>query len=187
MAEGQPGRYQRSASGMVGAMILCVLLVAGFVLFRSLVRTDPDGTPKALDYRSDVRDLQESGVDVIYPRSLPSGWKVTHVDYVPGSTPGFGLSMLTPANQYVGFREDSRSVPDLLSTYVDANATGGDTATVEGAITSSWTTWADEGGDHAYATTYGGQSLLVFGSGSDADLRTVLTALTTEPLPKRGS
>ena len=31
MAEGQPGRYQRSASGMVGAMILCLLLVVAFV------------------------------------------------------------------------------------------------------------------------------------------------------------
>ena len=178
-ARERAGRYERSASGMVGAMVLCLLLIGGFVGFRALIRSNPDGTPTAIDYRSEVRDLQRAGTEVVYPRALPTGWIATQVDYRPGTPPGIGLSLLTDGEEYIGVQQDSRSVADLLTTYVDAHATGGDPVKIPGAITEDWTSWADDGGDHALATTYGGGSLLVFGSASESDLRTVVEALTT--------
>lgn len=182
----QPARYQRSFGGLVGALLLTLLLIGSFVLLRACNRTGLDVKPTPVDYLADVHYAQQNGARPVYPPSLPAGWIVTAVDFTPGAHPAFGLSMLTPAGAYVGLRQDPRPVSDLLTTYVDAHAQDDGPVSVSSALTSRWESWSDAGGDHALATTYDGNSLLVFGSGTPADLQIVGRALTTKPAPRTG-
>ena len=69
----QPGRYQRSASGMVGAMLVTLLAILAFVVFRACNRTDLEVGPDHVDYLAQVGYAQRSGADLVYPASLPAG------------------------------------------------------------------------------------------------------------------
>ena len=134
---GQPSRYQRSTSGMVGALLLTFLFVIGFVVLRGCNRANPDVRPDHVDYRAQVGFAQQAGADLVYPSRLPAGWYATRVDYEPGTSPELGISMLTP-DQYVGVRQSPRDIPELLATYVDAQPVAGASVTVDGGVVLRW-------------------------------------------------
>ena len=46
----QAGRYQRSAGGMVGAMVVLVVLLVAWVGFKSLTTDQPDTAVRTVDY-----------------------------------------------------------------------------------------------------------------------------------------
>jgi hypothetical protein len=181
----QPGRYQRSTSGMVGALLVTLLVILAFVGFRALNRSNLDVKPERVDYLAQVRYAQQAGSDVVYPARLPSGWYATQVTLSPGTPSELELSMLTGDGAYVGFVESPESLPDLLSTYVDPHATGGQPTTVTGSVVARWSTWTDGGGDTALAAQRGQgknrQSLLVFGTVTQAQLEDLASSLTTSP------
>jgi len=178
----RPGRYDRSSSGMVGALLVTLLVIGAFVAFRALNRTDLEVKPGKVDYLAQVRYAQQSGADVVYPADLPSGWTATQVTFSPGPPPGLDLSMLTDGDAYVGFVESPRSVPDLLTTYVDPHATGDGSVTVSGSVASRWSVWTDESGDTALAARRGrgrGEvTLLVFGTATRTQLEALASSLT---------
>jgi len=183
----QPGRYQRSTSGMVGALIVTLLVILAFVAFRAFDRSDVDVKPEKVDYLAQVRYAQQAGTDVVYPDRLPHGWYATQVTFSPAKEPGIELSMLTGEGEYAGFVESPASPPELLSTYVDANPESGGPVTVDGSMVTRWDTWTDSGGDHALVAQRGHgsseESLLVFGTVSPAELEQLAAALTTDPVP----
>ena len=181
---GQPSRYQRSTSGMVGALLLTFLFVIGFVAFRGCNRTTPDVRPDHIDYRAQVGFAQQAGADLVYPSRLPAGWYATRVDYEPGALPELGISLLTP-DQYVGIRQSPRDVPELLAAYVDAQPTAGPSVTVDAGVVRRWATWTDSGGDTALTARWHGESLLVFGTVSRADLEQLASSLTDAPVKPR--
>jgi hypothetical protein len=181
---GQPSRYQRSTSGMVGALLLTFLFVIGFVVFRGCNRTSPDVRPDHVDYRAQVGFAQQAGATLVYPARLPAGWYATRVDYEAGARTEFGISMLTP-DQYVGVRQSPRDVPELLAAYVDAQPTAGPSVTVDGGVVRRWHTWTDAGGDTALTARWHQESLLVFGTVSRADLEQLASSLTDAPQQPR--
>jgi hypothetical protein len=182
----QPGRYQRSTSGMVGALIVTVLVILAFVAFRALNRSDLEVKPEKVDYLAQVRYAQEAGTDVVYPARLPRGWDATQVTFSPGRPPELELSMLTGDGEYVGFVASPASPPELLTTYVDPHPDSGAPLTVAGSVVSRWNTWTDAGGDTALVAQRGHgsseESLLVFGSAPRAELEELAAALTTARL-----
>jgi hypothetical protein len=178
----QPGRYQRSATGMVGALVATLLLIGAVVALRSFTSTDLDVKPTPVDYRASVRYLQQSGFRIVYPGSLPKGWTVTRVDDASGRRPGLGLSILTADGAYIGFQQSPLSLPELITTYVDASPAAGAPVAVQGGVRRHWATWTDTGGDTALAGRWHHESLLVFGSAPQADLEVVAEALTTRKL-----
>ena len=91
----QPSRYTRSFSGMVGALIVTVLFVLAYVVWRGLFRTDVDTTPVAVDWQDSVELADQAGLDVVRPRELPSGWTATSVELFAGDDPRWGLGVLT--------------------------------------------------------------------------------------------
>lgn len=183
----QPGRYQRSASGMVGALVVTLLVIGAFVAFRAFSRTDLNARPERVDYLAQVRYAQESGADVVYPAELPSGWYATQVTVTPGSPPGLELSMLTADGQYVGLVQSSEPIAQVLTTYVDPHPVAGRPVTVTGRVVSHWQTWTDTGGDTALAAERGHgstqESLLVFGTVTEAALERLAGSLTTAKIP----
>ena len=164
---GQAGRYQRSAAGMVGAMIVLLAVVVGFVVLRDLNRSDPADPVRAIDYSADVTFAErEAGFEVLAPETLPQGWIATSARYVPGAEESWHLGMLTEDQQYVGLEQAADSPADLVERHVDQNAVEGDPVTVDGA---RWSTWSDDGGDLALVREQDGTTTLVVGQDVAAD------------------
>lgn len=176
------GRYQRSAPGLVGALIVTLLLVGGFVLLRSVGREDQELRPDAVDYRETVQLAQAERLEVVYPGTLPEGWIATSVDLAPGSPPAWGVGMLTDGGRFAGIRQEDASLEELLERYVDEEVADEGTTQLPGTLPGPWQRFSDEGGDTAYATERGDQVVLVYGSAPAADLRALVAALTTRPL-----
>lgn len=158
---GQAGRYQRSPAGMVGAMIVLVLVVVGFVVFRDANRSDPQAPVRAVDYARDADYAREqASFDLVAPPSLPDGWRATTVEYVPGPDDRWHLGMLTGQDRYVGLEQSGDSVETMVKSHVDAEAREGDPVQVDGA---PWSTYSDDGGDLALVRRTGGTTTLVVG------------------------
>lgn len=179
---GTPGRYQRSANGLVGAMLVLVLAVVGFVVFRSVFTRDLEVEPEPIDYLAAVEAAQSAGHEVAYPPALPAGWIATNVDLSPaGQEPRWFLALLTDDGRFVGVRQEDDSVEDLLEEHVD-----GDTEETEplraGDLVEEWEGYADDGGDRAYVAELGEETLLVYGSAPVEDLRTLMGLLVTDPI-----
>jgi Protein of unknown function (DUF4245) len=181
-AEGRPGRYQRSIGGGVAAMLVLVLGVLAFVGLRSLTRDNAEVPVDPVDYLSAARAAQGSGLDAVYPPSLPTGWTATSIDFVDGGRPAWGIGMLTGDGRFVGVRQEDADVSTLVTDYVDPDAVEGDVAPVSGALAPQWQEWSDAGGDHAFSATVGGDTVLVYGSAPTADLLTIVKSLTDAPL-----
>jgi hypothetical protein len=182
----KPSRYDRSFGGLIAAMIATVVIVGGFVGVRALLREQPNIEPDKVDYLKNVQQLNDAGVDsVIYPPTLPPGWKATSVTYERGNPPTWGIGMLTDDKEFVGLVQQAADPDVLLEEYVDESPHDDGPATVPSTVGDTWETWSDDGGDHAYvledATT--GQTVMVYGSASPEVLEAFMQTLTTDPLP----
>ena len=179
MSEQPTRRYQRSFNGLIGAMIVTVLFVLAFVGWRSLFRNDVDERVEPVDWTESVQVARQAGLDVVRPRELPDGWTATSVDLRAGDEPRWGLGVLTDEGRFVGIRQQDTSVSDLVETYVDEDASEGDEVRVDSAVSDTWQTWSDDGGDHGYSAEVGDDVVLVYGSAPAADIEAYLGLLTT--------
>lgn len=183
---GRPGRYNRSAVGLVTSLAVTVVAIGGVLYFMGAFRNDYQRPTDSVDYRATVAEIQESGRSVPYPAELPSGWTSTGVD-VPTEVDGaYMLRLLTEDGRFVGVREEDASPLSLARRWVDEDAETirGYTvpASVGAPLAREWKGFADGGGDSAYAAEVGGRSIIVFGSAPRADLRRVVASLTTAPV-----
>lgn len=176
----QPGRYQRSASGMAGAMLVLLLIIGGFLVIRSLGRDDLDVRPEPVEYLSVVEVVQEAGQRVAYPPALPEGWRATSVESAPGSEAVFGLGMLTADGTFAGIRQEPRPLASLVEEYVDEDAGAGEPVSAgTGDLAGEWLTFTDGDGDTAFGLE-GETTVLVYGSASRQDLLALVDELSLE-------
>ena len=143
----QPGRYQRSFPGMIGAMLVLLLVVGAFVLFRDINRADPVSPVKAVEYADAAEYAKDTATfEVLAPRQLPEGWIATSVTFTDGEEQAWHLGTLTEDRRYVGLEQADRPVSDMVEEFVDEEATQGEDVTVDG---ETWETWTDAGDDLA--------------------------------------
>ena len=155
---GQAGRYQRSAAGMIGAMLVLVAGIFAFVLLRDINREVPGSPVKAVDYsRTAAYAEEQASFDVLAPDELPEGWKATTVEFVVDPA-RWHLGVLTDQGNYVGLEQADSSVESMVSTYVDPAANRGKPVTIEG---QAWISWSDSGGDTALVRRAGHVTTLV--------------------------
>lgn len=181
----QPSRYQRSFAGLVGAIMVTLLAIGGFVAVRAFVRDDIEQEPEAVDYLETVGLAQDAGREIVYPASLPRHWIATSVDFRPGEETTWGVGILTRAGTFVGVRQDDDSLGDLLATYLEEDPdeiTELPAERFEESVATQWQVFEDEGGDRAYAAEVGEDYVLVYGSAELLDLREIIDRLTTEPV-----
>lgn len=154
----QPGRYQRSTGGLVGAMLVLLAVVAAFVAVRALVRDEPEVPVRTVNYTQTL-EYARTQVDfpILAPDRLPAGWRATSVDFTP-SQGRWELGMLTGEDRYVGLAQSRRSAENMVETYVDPEAEPGSRVEIAG---ERWLTWADEGGDTALTRDLDGVTVLV--------------------------
>ena len=157
----QAGRYQRSAGGMVGAMVVLVVLLVAWVGIQSLVKSQPDSAVHTVDYAKVVAPARKAAkFDLVAPTSLPRGWRATSVSFSDTVPQHWHLGVLTADDRYVGLEQGQASPSSMLEKYVDANAQRGAPVTVEG---RPWSTYTDAGGDLALVRRDGGATTLVVG------------------------
>lgn len=185
---GQAGRYQRSMSGMVGALLVSLLAIGGYVGFRALNRNEIEVRPEPIELADAVTVGDQAGSQPVYPDPLPEGWTATSFDTGSLDEPAWGLGLHTADGRFVGIRKEDASLDQLLETYVDESPDEGETVTIDSSVATSWQTWTDDGGDTAYASEVGEEWVLVYGSAPAEDLRTVVeslreSAIDPQPVP----
>ncbi len=181
--EGRPGKYERSAGGLVAALVITVLAVGGVLWFLSLFRADTDNRPAELeDYLAIVGEAQDAKLDPVYPASLPKGWITTKFEVEPGTEPALETGLFTDEEKFVGIQQEAADASELVRSLVDEDATATDIFTAEGSVAEAWQGYEDDGGDTAYVAEVGDQSVLVYGSASAEELQDLIERLTTEPV-----
>lgn len=164
---GGAGGYQRSTSGMIGAMLVLLAVVAAFVTFRALVRNEVVVPVKTVDYQRTLEYAQDrADFRLLAPEQLPEGWRATSVEFVPQSG-RWELGVLTASDRYIGLVQSASSEQKLVETYVDQDAVHDGTVQIDG---RSWRTWSDEDGDTAVTRQVEGEvtALVVTPAGLDA-------------------
>lgn len=180
--------YQTSLAGLVGAMSLCLLFILGYVGLRAFTREELVVTPEAIDYTAVVRQYQESGETVLYPRSVPKGWTATSIDNPIGS-PAFGLGFTTSEDErkgrFVGYKWSEASDATLARSAMGEDVTEGDDATLDTpSFGSTWRTWTHKT-DTGWSTEYpaaDGRTLLVWGTAPKQTMVDFINTLTTDKL-----
>ncbi|WP_210438599.1 DUF4245 domain-containing protein [Nocardioides xinjiangensis] len=174
----QPSRYNRSFGGMTGALVVTVVFVLAFALWRSLFRGEAEEPTQPVDWQESVRLAQDADLSVAHPRQLPDGWEASSVELRAGADPRWGLGVLTDDGDFIGIRQQDSSVADLVELYVDEEAEGGDEVSVDSEVARTWQTWTDDGGDTGYSTELGDEALLVYGSATAEEIEAYLGLLT---------
>ncbi len=186
---GKPGRYQRSAAGLIASLVVTVVGVVALLAFMGLFRPDFEAKPEAVDYLETVESVQQAGFRPPYPPSLPKGWTATGVEVTIEEPQVFMLRMLTEDDRFVAVRLERASVGALLAAWVDEETASADghtvPASVKAPVARTWKGYTDDGGDTAYAAEVPAGTVLVFGSAPAADLRTVVDSLVTAPVPTK--
>jgi hypothetical protein len=177
---GRPGRYQSSAAGLIGAMIVMVLVVLAFVVFRGAFRDNDEYDAPDLDYRDFVASIQQLGLEPVYPPELPKGWTTKDASYQTGERPVVDLVFTTDDGHTAGIHRGGAGEHDLLVTYVGEGVTESQDSL--GTDLASWTGWVDTDGDHAWTAHVGDDTVLVYSSGDPDELLTFVQSLTTEKL-----
>lgn len=180
----QPGRYQRTTGGFIGSLVIAVAVILAFVAFRALTRDDLDVPTETVDYVEAVQAAQSAGWKVVYPSSLPKGWRATSVDVDPPRA--WDIGFLTADGRFVGVSQQTGSLDSMLETYVDKAPQAGGTVSLQTDVGGTWKSWSDSGGDHALSSELGQDTLLVYGSAPESDLEKFAETLTTDPAPTTG-
>ncbi len=171
----QPGRYQRSFRGMVGAMVVLLGVVALFVTFRDLNRNDPADPVKSVDYRSPARFAREEArFPLLAPRRLPEGWIATSVRFENVRDQAWHVGFLTDDRRYVGLEQADESAGTMVEEFVGEDAQQGEDVTVAGV---AWETWTAPDDDRALVREQPAVTTLVVGPVPQATLEDFIATL----------
>lgn len=177
----KPGRHETSMGGMIGAMIVLVACILGYVAFRETFRDTPDVRPEAIEWELAANDAIAAGHPVVVPE-VPAGWLVTTIRFEPTKPVTWGLGMYTSDGEFAGIRQEDAPVDELVGRYVDQKAERGDPVTVTGEFGGEWDTWTDDGGDTGLVLVRDGDVLIVYGSAPQEQLVDLASGLTTDPV-----
>lgn len=163
---GAPGRYQRSAGGLVGAMVILIVVVLAIVGYRELFRTDAAVDPEAVDYLDVASGVAGTGLPVVAPEPLPEAWIATSADLdrEQPDRPVWRVGMLTDGERFVGLRQGALPAEQLLEGAYPGEAVEAQAATeVDSPVARSWETWTVDD-ELAYTAEVDDTVVLVHGS-----------------------
>jgi hypothetical protein len=171
----RPGRYQRSFAGMLGAMLVLVLVVGAFVVFRETTRDEPANPVEAVDFKRPAQFARdEADFALVAPQKLPEGWMATSVRFTQGDEQAWHLGMLTDERRYIGLEQSNRTVDDMVEDFVDEEAEQGEDITVDG---ETWESYTDAGDDLALVRESDDVTTVVVGRVSQETLEELIATL----------
>lgn len=118
--------YQRSAGGLVGAILVSLLVIAfmwGLTRFQAREPVEPART---VDYAAALEEARgQAAFDVLAPSPEPDGWRATSVEW-QGAGPEdiWRLGGLTDAGEYVGVKQGNAIPRDLIAEETPADQPG---------------------------------------------------------------
>ncbi len=166
----------------LGASLLVVFLIVIVV-----VRPDQNPTPKTVDWTSVARDAQQSVSTPLIVPKLPKTWTANRAELqdTTGASDGIAnwqIGFLTPSTQYIGLTQGISANASWVANQLKDKPSTGDTAF--GGI--RWQVYdhrtADSPGNLAYAlvTTVGVTTVVLAGTGSNAEFATLATEIAGE-------
>ena len=160
--ERRPNRYELPITSIVGAMLVVLVVVIGFVAVRAVLR-DNDAVPvRTVDYAHLVAEGKADGrLSMLAPRPMPSGWRATSARYRGGVDAHWHLGVLTSGEKYVGLEQARDSVDDLIAAAVKGDPVRGEPIELDG---QQWQQWRVHKGDYVLTRTDGDAAVLVRGS-----------------------
>lgn len=168
-------------SGMIGAMLITVVLVVGFVVVRAVLRDDLEFERDPIDHLPVVAAVQEAGaVDPAYPPTLPAGWSALDAGV---RNNGWEMEVETADGARISIRQQERVLRDMLMQYVDEDYLDEGYVEVGGPLGDQWQAFSDDERDHAVALMLTDREvLLVFGTAEPDVLRVFASSLVQEPV-----
>ena len=145
---GKPSRRQSSAAGMVGAMVITLLVIGGFVALRGFTRDQGEVEVASVDYQDAVAAAADSGLALVHPRELPDGWRATSVDLSRDESPAWAMGMLADEGRFVGIRQEEESADDMAAVAIDEDAVQGDDVRLDSEVADAWTDLDRRGRGH---------------------------------------
>jgi hypothetical protein len=182
---GPPAKPPRSAltmRDMVGALVvLAIVVLAAGGLTRSCTfaptgpTVDATGLP-AVDVPAELARLASDSTFPLRVPAVPEGWRANAVDRT--SLPEGGrvvrTGFLTPDGRYVRLQQGDATEEAMLRAEAGSGAAPGQGAVdVDG---QQWVAYTGERGEPIWITDVDGVRMLVTGSGSEADFRTLAVA-----------
>lgn len=154
-------------AGLLGALLLLLGVVVGFVVLRDANRVEPSNPVPAVEWRQPTSYArQEAEFQLLAPRRLPEGWRVTSVRFGQGDDQSWHLGLLTGEGRYIGLEQAADSPSTMVEDFVDAEAQQGEDVDIDG---ESWQAWSDDE-DEALVREGPEVTTLVVGTGSQDQL-----------------
>lgn len=166
---------------------LAASLVVVFIIVVVVVRPDQSGPAKAVDWVSVAKDAQQSVSTKLVVPKLPTTWSANRAELIDATSASdriasWQIGFLTPSTQYIGLVQGIKADASWVSTQLQQKTSTGD-ATFGG---FRWQVYDHRTDDHpgnlAYAlvTTVGDSTVVLAGTGSDAEFQTLATEISGE-------
>jgi len=174
-----PARPAKTFTDMARSLGLMAVVIAALLLLgpaRTLIFPG-SAKMKAVDFNDQVRAFAKVAGSVLAPVGVPSSWRANAATFdSSGHTARLHVGFATPGSRYAGLDETNGTPARLIARVLGTRG-----ATVTGTTTIAGQTWQlrrSDRGEEALTTTTGGLTVVVTGSGSDEQLRTLAGSLS---------
>ena len=162
-------------------MVIVVVFVLAFVIFRAVNRDNSKVTPAHVDYQPVAAAARSAGhLDVWAPPTLPAGWYASAARYDGGINPHWHLSA-TDGKHYLGIEEGIDGLAAELHQALQGSPISAGKVEVGGVV---WSVYTDTQGDYALARSMPSklprypETVVVVGTTSPANVRAYAASLT---------
>lgn len=178
-------RNNQTILNLVIALAASLLVV--FVIVVIVVRPDQSGAPRSVDWVSVAKDAQPSVSTKLVVPTLPKTWSANRAELVdakssPDGIASWQIGFLTPSTQYIGLVQGIKADATWVSSQLQRKKSTGD----ESFGGFRWQVYDHRSDDHpgnlAYAlvTTVGDSTVVLAGTGSDAEFAALATEISGE-------
>jgi hypothetical protein len=121
-----PSGYRRSAGGLIGAIVICLALIAAIWLLIQMQGEGQLEPAPTIDYSDELAEAREqASYDVWAPSPAPPGWRATSADFeAAGPVKSWHLGFLTPEEEYVGLEQSNGPTNDVVQQSTPADQPG---------------------------------------------------------------
>jgi hypothetical protein len=177
-ARGRPG-YQRSATGLIGALLAClglIVVVSALSLFQHRSPKDPAGTVSFTAALGQAR--AQADFRVLAPRPVPRNIRATSVLWQPVDRrhphARWHLGFVTSAGDYIGLEQSTAHATAFIRTHTVANLAGPPVRI----LGRHWRTLTSRHEvEHAYIWSHHGVTTLVTGTAPPGQMVNVIRHL----------
>lgn len=134
---------------MVGAMVVVLVFVLGFIIFRALNRDNSGVHPESVNYQPIVAEVRADAGHLTgwAPTALPQGWWATAATYSTQQNPHWHLGA-TNGKDYLGIEEGMDSLSAELGIALQGSWTAAGSVQSGG---YAWSAYTDTHGNYALA------------------------------------